>query len=89
MKSSNNKLIKSNLQSQLRLGDYNLYKKREMKKEFSKRKRKKEQKKADKKIKKMKNEGSSSKPPEEMDNSALREAITCCTRRAESNEQTT
>ena len=54
MKSSNNKLIKSNLQSQLRLGDYNLYKKREMKKEFSKRKRKKEQKKADKKLKKIK-----------------------------------
>ena len=45
MKSSNNELIKSNLQYQLRLGDYNLYEKRvrDKKKKRIFKKKKKEQ----------------------------------------------
>lgn len=54
MKSSNNKLIKSNLQSQLILGDYNLYEKRvrdkKIKKRIFKKKKKERTRKADKKI---------------------------------------
>lgn len=53
MKSSNNKLIKSNLQSQLILGDYNLYEKRvrdKKRRRIFKKKKKERTRKADKKI---------------------------------------